>query len=115
MVPTRKRLRRNSRSSLPMTAAIRVRSSLSAGLGVFADQLEVDVLERVAALADREHVGAGRDERARQLRRDRLGSVTVSTYTSARRRSASLHAGEPEELLGVGERAPWSNDERRWR
>ena len=34
-------------------------------LGVLVDQLEVDVLERVAGLADREHVGTRRHERPR--------------------------------------------------
>ena len=60
MLPTTKRLRRYSRSSLPITAAMRVHAH-RCGLHVFVDELEIDVLERVAAFADREQIGAGCD------------------------------------------------------
>ena len=53
------RLRRYSRSSLRTMARTRRALMLIGGLHVLVDQLEVDVLQRVARLADRQHVGSG--------------------------------------------------------
>ena len=59
------RLRRYSRSSLRKIARTRVAAHARPALSsdVLVDQLEVDVLERVVRLADREHVGIRRHER----------------------------------------------------
>ena len=70
IVPITKRLRRNSRTSLRTTATTRLQAH-RCRLDVVVDELEVDVLERVLRLGEREHVGAGGDERARHRRAPR--------------------------------------------
>jgi hypothetical protein len=54
-VVTMSRLRRNSASSLPMTAPTRAALALTGPPPVVTDQLEVDVLQRVPRLSDRQH------------------------------------------------------------
>ena len=53
------RLRRNSASSLRMTAPIRVALMLIGSALRVVDQLEVDVLQRVPRFGDRQHVRPG--------------------------------------------------------
>ncbi len=76
---TSERLRRYSRSSLRMMARTRRRLTLiSARLRVLVDELQVDILERMARLGDREDVGAGGDQRpGRGRRRPASASDTV--------------------------------------
>ena len=63
IVTITKRLRRNSRTSLRTTSGRAAGSC--ARLDVVVDELEVDVLERVLTLGEREQIGAGGDERTR--------------------------------------------------
>ena len=72
IVPITKRLRRNSRISLRTTDPTRFEAHRFC-LDVVVDELEVDVLERVLGLGEREQVGAGGDERARHRRAPRRG------------------------------------------
>src|SRR4029453_17414404 len=65
IVQTMKPLWRYSRSSLRKIARTRLLLTPSplARLRVLVDQLEVDALERMLGLADRQHIGAGRHQR----------------------------------------------------
>src|SRR5579871_1154954 len=69
IVEITKRLRRNSRTSLRTTERMRVRLISTPRLDVVGDQLQIDVLERVVLLRQREDVRTGRDEGARDLGR----------------------------------------------
>ena len=75
-------------------------------LGVLVDQLEVDVLERVARLADRQHVGAGGDQRAGDGRRgDAPGRTRPGCRRPGRPRCQPSTAGRPPKTRsGLGER-----------
>ena len=77
---------------------------------VVTDQLEVDVLQRVPRLSDRQHVGPGRDQRpghrGRRLRHVGHGQH-VAGRAAARRagRFPPLHGREPaEDPAGLGQR-----------
>ena len=101
IVATMELLRRYSRSSLRKIARMRIALILAScrSFHVLVDQLEVDVLQRVARLADREHVGALLDERAgrsparrRSCPRRRARSRRRRSAASCRRREAAEDA-----------------------
>ena len=77
------------------------RCSSPARLVVLVDQLEVDVLERVVRLADRQHVGAGRHQRPGDgwcgdgRRRTRPGRTRPGRPGASRRRPAGRQRRRP--------------------
>ena len=117
------RHRRDDRAVVPVLAELLAEDRADPGpahaappleLDVLVDQLEVDVLERVARLGDREHVGAGLDQRPGDRRaRPRPGPRRRRRTRRPRSRCQPSTAGAPPNTaVGILERRARPDHER---